>query len=101
MELWIAAWLCCLLIVATPTNTIRIVSQAPTITLMSISEVYPPKLKTEEKRTWLTPLRVDLYNKGIAQGGVLVPTGPFQLLDIHHLTQSVALCLPQIQHQKS
>lgn len=54
---------------------------------LSISEVYPPKLKTDEKRERLTLQNVDKYNKQIQSGHMLQPDGPFDLIDMHHLTQ--------------
>ena len=61
--------------------------QAPPVSYFSMSEVYPPKLKTEAKREHLTPARVDAYNSAIANSAVLSPDGPFHLIDIHSLTQ--------------
>ena len=61
--------------------------QAPPVSYFSISEVYPPKLKTADKREHLTPARVDAYNQAIADSAVLSPDGPFHLIDIHSLTQ--------------
>lgn len=63
------------------------VAQAPPVSYFSISEVYPPKLKTEDKREHLTPARVDAYNYAIANSAVLSPDGPFHLIDIHSLTR--------------
>ena len=60
--------------------------QAPPISYFSISEVFPPKLKTEEKRQHLTPAGVDAYNLAIATRAVLAPSGPLHLVDIHGLT---------------
>ena len=57
------------------------------VSLFSISEVYPPKLKTEEKRLHLTLEAVDLYNRAIQGAGLLVPDGALYLVDMHHLTQ--------------
>lgn len=59
------------------------------VSLFSISEVYPPKLKTEEKRLHLTLDNVDLYNRGIQDAGLLVPDGNLYLVDLHHLTQGL------------
>lgn len=50
-------------------------------------QVYPPKFKTEEKRAHMTLGEVDAYNRAIMNSSVLVPPGPFHLLDMHHLTQ--------------
>ncbi|KAK9825359.1 hypothetical protein WJX81_003344 [Elliptochloris bilobata] len=69
--------------------------QAPPVSYCSISEVYPPKLKTEDKREHLTPARVDAYNLAIANNDVLYPSGPFHMLDIHRLTQG---CGPDCTH---
>jgi len=69
--------------------------QAPPISYFSISEVYPPKLKTEEKRQHLTPAGVDAYNLAIATRAVLAPAGPLHLVDIHGLTHGArALAVP-------
>ncbi len=57
------------------------------VSFFSISEVYPPKLKTEEKRLHLTLESVDLYNRAIQDAGLLVPDGALYLVDMHHLTQ--------------
>ena len=57
------------------------------MSFFSISEVYPPKLKTEEKRLHLTLNAVDLYNRAIQDSGLLVPDGGLYLVDLHHLTQ--------------
>ena len=65
----------------------RSAMQAPPVSYFSISEVYPPKLKTEDKREHLTPACVDAYNHAIANSAVLSPDGPFHLIDIHSLTQ--------------
>ena len=54
---------------------------------LSISEVYPPKLKTEEKRQALTLQNVDKYNQRIKDSHMIQPDGPFDLIDMHHLTQ--------------
>ena len=54
---------------------------------LSISEVYPPKLKTEEKRQALTLQNVDKYNQCIQDSHMIQPDGPFDLIDMHHLTQ--------------
>lgn len=54
---------------------------------LSITEVYPPKLKTEEKRQRLTLQNVDLYNQRIKDSHMIQPEGPFDLIDMHHLTQ--------------
>ncbi len=61
----------------------------PPMSFFSISEVYPPKLKTEEKRMHLTYDNVDKYNEAISRSGLLVPKGPCYLIDLHHLTQGV------------
>ena len=50
-------------------------------------QVYPPKFKTEEKRAHMTLGEVDAYNRAILNSSILVPAGPFHLLDMHHLTQ--------------
>ena len=57
------------------------------MSFFSISEVYPPKLKTEEKRLHLTLNAVDLYNRAIQDSGLLVPDGGLYLVDLQHLTQ--------------
>lgn len=54
---------------------------------LSITEVYPAKLKTEEKRQALTLRRVDEYNQCIQGSRILLPDGPFSLIDMHRLTQ--------------
>lgn len=54
---------------------------------LSITEVYPAKLKSEEKRQALTLRRVDEYNQCIQDSHTLLPEGPFSLIDMHHLTQ--------------
>lgn len=54
---------------------------------LSISEVNPPKLKTEEKRERLTLRNVDEYNQQIQSSHMLQPDGPFDLIDMHQLTQ--------------
>ena len=69
------------------TSALFWVMQAPPVSYFSMSEVYPPKLKTEDKREHLTPARVDAYNSAIANSAVLSPDGPFHLIDIHSLTQ--------------
>ena len=61
------------------------------VSFFSISEVYPPKLKTEEKRLHLTLEAVDLYNRAIQDAGLLVPEGALYLVDLHHLTQGKPL----------
>lgn len=71
-------------------QSLYVVLQAPPINLFSISEVYPPKLKTEEKRVHLTPANVDAYNLAMAKSGVFSPSGPFHLVDIHSLTRGMA-----------
>lgn len=67
------------------------------MSFFSISEVYPPKLKTEEKRLHLTYNNVDKYNEAIQDSGLLVPKGPCYLIDLHHLTQG-ALLYAVFQH---
>lgn len=57
------------------------------MSFFSISEVDPPKLKTEEKRQHLTYQNVDLYNEAIQRARLLVPDGALYLVDLHHLTQ--------------
>ena len=59
------------------------------MSFFSISEIYPPRLKTEEKRQHLTLASVDAYNEAIAESGILVPSGPLHLIDIHRLTKGV------------
>ncbi len=69
------------------------------VSFFSISEVYPPKLKTEEKRLHLTLESVDLYNRAIQDAGLLVPDGALYLVDMHHLTQGGRLqALPESSH---
>ena len=70
---------------------IQQVAAAPPMSFFSISEVYPPKLKTEDKRKHLTYQNVDLYNEAIQGSGLLVPDGALYLVDLHHLTQGAAL----------
>ena len=60
---------------------------APPLTLCSITEVFPPKLRAEDKRQKMTLRNVDAYNRAVADSNLLVPNGPMYLLDIHHLTQ--------------
>ena len=55
--------------------------------LLSITEVYPAKLKSEEKRQALTLQRVDEYNQCIQDSHILLPHGPFSLIDMHQLTK--------------
>lgn len=62
---------------------------------LSITEVYPAKLKTEEKRQALTLRRVDEYNQCIQGSRILLPDGPFSLIDMHRLTQG---CGPDCTH---
>lgn len=57
---------------------------------LSITEVYPAKLKSEEKRQALTLQRVDEYNQCIRDSHILLPNGPFSLIDMHHLTKGKA-----------
>ena len=57
------------------------------MSIFSISEVYPPKLKTEEKRQHLTLANVDKYNRVMNDSHILVPDGSLYLVDMHHLTQ--------------
>ena len=52
-------------------------------------QVYPPKFKSDEKRAHMTLGEVDAYNKAIMNSSMLVPSGPFHLLDMHHLTQGI------------
>lgn len=59
----------------------------PPMSIFSMSEVYPPKLKTEEKRQHLTLANVDKYNKVMNESHILVPDGSLYLIDMHHLTQ--------------
>ena len=66
----------------------------PPMSFFSISEVFPPKLKTEEKRKHLTYQNVDLYNEAIQKAGLLVPDGALYLVDLHHLTQGAAVIVP-------
>ncbi|KAL3149930.1 hypothetical protein ABBQ38_013293 [Trebouxia sp. C0009 RCD-2024] len=58
---------------------------------LSITEVYPAKLRSEEKRQALTLQRVDEYNQCIQDSHTLLPAGPFSLIDMHHLTQGCGL----------
>lgn len=58
----------------------------PNVSFFSLTQIYPPKLKTEEKRQRLTLANLDLYNRAIAESNVLVPEGLFYLVDIHQLT---------------
>jgi hypothetical protein len=78
---------CCLLCA-------RQVPMLPPMSVFSISEVYPPKLKTEEKRAHLTLANVDKYNKALNDSGILVPEGALYLVDVHHLTQGTLLLGP-------
>ena len=61
---------------------------------LSISEVYPPKLKTKEKQERLTLQNVDKYNQRIQSSRMIQPDGPFDLIDMHHLTQGRYLICP-------
>ena len=54
---------------------------------LSITEVFPPKLKSDEKKEMLTPQRVNEYNQCIQDSKILMPDGPFSLIDMHHLTE--------------
>ena len=87
--------------------SVRQVPMLPPMSFFSISEVYPPKLKTEEKRARLTLANVDKYNKALNDSGVLVPEGALYLIDVHNLTQGVAaapateLCSPACMHARS
>ena len=69
---------------------------------LSITEVFPPKLKTDEKKQALTLQHVDEYNQCILDSHMLMPAGPFGLIDMHHLTRgmrSAALrCMPALAH---
>ena len=56
---------------------------------LSITEVFPPKLKTDEKKQALTLQRVDEYNQCILDSHMLLPAGPFSLVDMHHLTRGM------------
>ncbi len=56
---------------------------------LSITEVFPPKLKTDEKKQALTLQRVDEYNQCILDSHMLLPAGPFGLVDMHHLTRGM------------
>ena len=58
---------------------------------LSITEVYPPKLKSDEKRQALTLQRVDEYNQCIQDSHLLLPDGPFSLIDMHKLTKGEAM----------
>ncbi len=60
---------------------------------LSITEVFPPKLKTDEKKQALTLQRVDEYNQCILDSHMLLPAGPFGLVDMHHLTRGMC-CVP-------
>lgn len=62
---------------------------------LSITEVFPPKLKTDEKKQALTLQRVDEYNQCILDSHMLLPAGPFGLVDMHHLTRG---CGPDCTH---
>ena len=81
-------------------QSLWVVLQAPPVSIFSISEVFPPKLKTEEKRVHLTPANVDAYNHAMAKSGVLSPSGPFHLVDIHSLTRGMAAfsCVCGLKH---
>lgn len=54
---------------------------------LSITEVFPPKLKSDEKKEMLTLQRVNDYNQCIQDSKILMPDGPFSLIDMHHLTE--------------
>ncbi|KAK9784750.1 hypothetical protein WJX73_000604 [Symbiochloris irregularis] len=69
--------------------------RGPQTALFSITEVYPPRLRTEEKRQHLTLPMVDAYNQAIAASGILAPPGTMTLIDMHHLTQG---CGPTCTH---
>lgn len=61
--------------------------RAPLLAMFSITEVYPPRLKTDEKRQHLTLALVDAYNEIIGDSGILAPAGPVFLIDVHRLTK--------------
>lgn len=69
--------------------------RAPLLAMFSITEVYPPRLKTDEKRQHLTLALVDAYNEIIGDSGILAPAGPVFLIDVHRLTKGtqVGLCI--------
>jgi len=72
---------------------------------LSITEVFPPKLKTDEKKQALTLQRVDEYNQCILDSHMLLPAGPFSLVDMHHLTRGMRCaalrCKPALLHISS
>lgn len=67
---------------------------------LSITEVFPPKLKTDEKKQALTLQRVDEYNQCILDSHMLMPAGPFGLVDMHSLTKGMRCaalrCMPAV-----
>lgn len=69
---------------------------------LSITEVFPPKLKNDEKKQALTLQRVDEYNQCILDSHMLLPAGPFGLIDMHHLTRGMRCaalhCTPALAH---
>ena len=69
---------------------------------LSITEIFPPKLKTDEKKQALTLQRVDEYNQCILDSHMLLPAGPFGLIDMHHLTRGMRCaalrCMPALAH---
>ena len=71
------------------------------LSFFSISEVYPPKLKTEDKRLHLTLPNVDKYNNVINESGILVPDGSLYLIDLHHLTQGERACHQAVLYKAS
>ena len=55
--------------------------------MLSITEVFPPKLKSDEKRQMLTLQQVSKYNHGLINSKLLLPGGLFSLIDMHRLTK--------------
>ena len=49
-----------------------------------MSHLHPAKLKTEEKRLWMTPERVDAWNQAIWASAF---TEMGTLIDLHHTTK--------------
>ena len=64
--------------------------QGAQLAMVTISHLHPAKLKTEEKRLWMTPTRVDAWNQAIL-ASTFTDTGT--LIDLHHLTKGAGLCL--------
>ena len=58
--------------------------QGAWLAMVTMSHLHPAKLKTVEKRAWMTPARVDAWNRAL-QASSFLETGT--LIDLHHLTK--------------